>query len=178
MTKRNDFIWKGIQTICWFIFAGLCVQTGSLLFNLIYSLFKPIATRNLHLGLNLSLLYAQSQTLYVWVMGLVIAISAIKASVFYFVIRLFGTLRLVKPFTEQVALLISKISYYAFTVGVVSFIAHEIIQKLVQKGYDLNQVERYWSDSSAYMMMSAILFAIALIFKKGIEIQNENDLTV
>jgi len=48
----------------------------------------------------------------------------------------------------------------------------------LEKGYNIDLIERYWNDGGAYLMMSAILFVIALIFKKGIELQNENDLTV
>ena len=178
MSKRNNLIWKAIQAICWLIFVGLCIQTGALLFNFIYSLFRPSATHNLHLGLDLSKIYGQSTTVYVLLFSLVIALSALKATVFYFVLRLFTRLKLIKPFTEIVSLLISKISYYSFSVGILSYIAHQFTKNLMHKGYDVNLVERYWNDSDAYLMMSAILFAIALIFQKGIELQNENDLTV
>jgi Protein of unknown function (DUF2975) len=178
MSRRNDFVWKAIQTLCWLIFAGLCVQTGALLFNYVYSLFRPIATQNLHLGLNLSALYDQSKTIYSLLFFLIIAISALKAVVFYFVLKIFTKIKLVKPFTGVVSDLITTISYYAFAVGGLSYLAHEFAQKISGKGYDINMVERYWSDSGAYLMMAAILFVIALIFKKGIELQNENDLTV
>ena len=178
MTKRNDLIWNAIQVICWFIFAGLCIQTGALLFNLIYSLFRPIATHNLHLGLDLSAIHAKSMTVYLSLFSLIIAVSALKALVFYFVLRLFKKLKLVQPFTEEVSRFISTISRYAFSVGLLSYIAHHYVKNLVHKGYDVNVVERYWDDSSAYLMLSAILFAIALIFQKGIELQQENDLTV
>lgn len=178
MTKSNDFIWNAIQVICWFIFAGLCVQTGALLFNYIYSLFRPIATNNLHLGLDLSVIYEQSITIYSVLFSLVIAISTLKAVVFYFVLRLFKKLKLVKPFTETVSALISNISYYAFSVGVLSYVAHQFTKNLSHKGYDVNVISRYWNDNDAYLMMAAILFVIALIFRKGIELQNESELTV
>jgi hypothetical protein len=178
MLKRNEFIWNAIQTICWLIFAGLCVQTGALIFNYVYSLFRPIATHNLHLGLNLSTLYDQSKTIYSLLFFLIIALSALKAVVFYFVLRIFKRIKLVKPFTGAVSELITTISYYAFAVGVLSYLAHEFSQKVSAKGYDINMVERYWSDSGAYLMMSAILFVIALIFRKGIELQSENELTI
>jgi hypothetical protein len=42
----------------------------------------------------------------------------------------------------------------------------------------VSHVEKYWSDTAAFLMMAAILFIISQVFKKGIELQNENDLTV
>jgi uncharacterized membrane protein YjgN (DUF898 family) len=178
MTKRNAFTWQAIQVICWLIFAGLCVQSGALIFNFIYSLFKPIATHNLHLGLDLSTLYTQSKTLYVVLFSLAILVSTVKAVVFYFVLRLFKNLTLSKPFTENIANTIATITFYAFGVGLISYLSHQFTQKLTAKAYDVSIIERYWNDGGAYLMMSAILFVITLLFKKGIELQNENDLTV
>jgi hypothetical protein len=178
MTKRNDFIWNAIQTICWLIFAGFCVQTGALVFNYVYSLFRPIATHNLHLGLDLSELYKASISLYTFLFTIIIGLSTLKAIVFYTVIRIFKKLNLVKPFSIDVYQIIIKITYYAFSIGVVSLVAQKIAEQLIEKGYQVGIIERYWNDNGAYLMMSAILFVIALIFKKGIEIQNENDLTV
>jgi hypothetical protein len=39
-------------------------------------------------------------------------------------------------------------------------------------------MERFWNDSGAYLMMSAVLFVVSLVFRKGLELQNETDLTV
>lgn len=178
MSKKNNFIWKAIQTICWLIFAGYSVQTGALMFNFVYSLFNPVATHNLHLGLDLSQLYSNSQLVYVFVFVLIIVISALKAFVFFIVLKLFKKLNLVKPFSENVSSIISKITYYAFAIGIISIISQQLIQRLIQKGFNVGVVERYWNDGGTYLMMSAILFVIALIFQKGIELQNENDLTV
>lgn len=178
MSRKDDFIWKAIQVVCWLIFVGLCVQTGALVFNYVYSLLKPIATHNLYMGLDLSQLYSQSITNYSLLFSFAIALSALKAVAFYFVLKLFNKLKLVNPFTEIVSGLISTISYYAFAVGILGFIAHHFTKHLIHRGYDVNLIERYWDDSGAYLMMAAILFVIALVFQKGIELQTENDLTV
>lgn len=178
MSKRNDFIWKAIQTICWLIFAGFCVQTGALVFNYIYSLFKPIATHNLHLGLDLSDLYDKSKSIYTLIFCLIIAISALNSYIFFIVLKLFKSFNLVKPFSENVATIITKITYYTFSVGIISFIAQKLVGRLSDKGYNCGLAERYWNDGGTYLAMTAVLFAIALIFNKGIELQKENDLTV
>lgn len=178
MIQRRIFIWQAIQVICWLIFAGLCIQCGALLFNFVYSLFRPIATHNLHLGLDLSAIYSQSKPVYILLFSLVIVVSLLKPITFYFVLQIFKKLKIVQPFTESVSGIISKISYYAFSVGLVGIVAHQIAKKLMHKGYNVNLVERYWDDSGAYLMMSAILFVVSLIFQRGIELQNENDLTI
>ena len=178
MSKRKDFIWIAIQLICWLIFIGYIIQTGALIFNYIFSLFKPIAAHNLHLGLDLSELYSESMGIYTLVSAVIIAISALKGFVFYIVIKLFRTLNLVKPFSEQVSIIISKVTYYAFAIGIISLLAQQLVKGISDKGYDVGVVARYWNDGGAFLMMSAILFVIALIFQNGIDLQNENDLTI
>ena len=180
MSKRNNFIWKAIQTICWLIFVGYCVLTGALLFNYIFSLINPVGTHNLYFGLDLSELYNESMIIYTLLFAVMIAISALKGYVFYIVIKLFKTLNLVKPFSEKVSSFILRITYFTFGIGISSIIAHQLLIQLMLKGYNVWQglVVRSLNDGGAYLMMSAIIFVIALIFQKGIELQNENDLTV
>lgn len=178
MSKRNNFIWKGIQVICWLIFFGYCIQTGALIFNYVFSLFKPIATHNLHLGLDLSELYLKSKSIYTFVFALIVAISALKAYIFFISLKFFKTLNTIKPFSENVSTIITKITYFTFSIGIISIIAQEVANQLSDKGYNVGLVERYWNDGGGYLVMTVILFVIAFIFKKGIELQNENDLTV
>lgn len=45
-------------------------------------------------------------------------------------------------------------------------------------GYKVSHIEAYWADIASFLMMAAIVFVISQIFNKGLEIQNENDLTV
>jgi hypothetical protein len=49
---------------------------------------------------------------------------------------------------------------------------------LQHHGYEIDQLNEFWVDSEAFILMAAVVYVIAIIFKKGIEIQNENDLTV
>ncbi len=178
MKKGQDLIWKTLHTVTWIIFIGLCIQTGTLLFNFIYSLFKPFASENLHLGLNLAPIYHHSKSHYICFVSFILLLSALKAYVFYFVLLLFKKLNLVKPFSEQISALISKLSYYAFFIGIASAVAQNFSKHLILESREISVIENYWTDSSAFLMMAAILFVIAQIFKKGIDLQNENDLTV
>lgn len=178
MSKSSTFILKAIQVVFWIIFIGYCIQTGTLLFNYIFSLFKPIATHNLHLGLDLSELYLQSKSIFTLVFAFMILLSALKACLFYTALKIFQSLNLQKPFSENVSAIITKITCYTFSIGIISLIAQEIVEKLSDKGYNIGLVERYFNDGGAFLLMAAIIFAINFIFKKGIELQNENDLTI
>ena len=178
ISKRNYLIWKGIQVICWLIFIGYCIQTGTLIFNYIFSLFQPQGAHNLHLGLDLSELYFKNKSIYSVVFILVVTISALKSYIFFIVLKLFKSLNTSKPFSQNVSALITKITYFNLSIGIISIIAQEFIDQLSGYGYNVGVVDRYWNDGGGYLVMTVILFAVAFILKTGIELQNENDLTV
>ncbi len=178
MLQANEFLWKFLKVICWIIFLGLCIQTGTLLFNFIFSLFRPVATHNLYAGLDLSKIYNQSLVLYSCLFSLAIAVSALKAYLFYVVIKLFMQLNLKKPFNEQVSFGITKIGYCALFIGLLGYLAERFNKGLLHKGYETSVINSYWNDSETFLLLSAVIVVIAMIFKKGIELQNENDLTV
>ena len=178
MTKKDDFILKTLNVVAWVIFIGLCVEAGALLFNFTFTLFKPIATLNIYKGLNLSELYTHHFAHYVGLMSFVLSLAILKAYLFYFVVEIFTKLNLGNPFNTEIAKLIEKIGFEAFVISIISIVAHQYTKGLMQDGLKVDGVESYWNDSSAFMMMAAILFIISQIFKKGIELQNENDLTV
>ena len=69
-------------------------------------------------------------------------------------------------------------SYFTFSIGLLSYIARETSKNLQQHGYETEQLNQFWVDSQAFILMAAVVYVIAVIFKKGIEIQSENELTI
>jgi hypothetical protein len=114
----------------------------------------------------------------VGLMSFVVVLAILKAYLFYFVVEIFTKLNLGNPFNAGIAKLIEKIGFEAFVISIISIVAHQYTKGLPQDGFKVDGIQSYWNDSSAFMMMAAILFIISQIFKKGIELQNENDLTV
>lgn len=178
MSKKNDVILKALNVLSWIIFIGLSVEAGALIFNFILTLFNPIAAHDIYKGLNLAEMYENSFAHFIGIMSFVVALSILKAYLFYLVVKIFMKLNLVKPFNVEIAKLIEKISYEAFAIAIVSIIAHQYTERLIQSGYEVSHAGKYWDDTAAFLMMAAIIFVIAQIFNKGIELQNENDLTV
>lgn len=178
MSSKTDFIIKVLHVVSWIIFIGLCIETGALAFNYVYSLFKPIVAKHSYMGLNLAEIYRDNQPLYTALFSFAIIISGLKAFIFYLIIETFLKLNMVKPFSEKIASLISRMSYHAFSVGILGIIAHQFTKNFTHRGYDVDVIEKYWNDSAAFLMMAAILFIIAQIFQKGLELQTENELTV
>ena len=178
MTKKDNYVFTGLQIVAWIIFVGLCIEAGALLVNFIYSLFKPEVVKNLYQKLDLSQIYSLNIWVYFGVYSFILTVSVLKAYLFYVVIKLLSKLDLSNPFSSFVSVHISKISYVAFSVGLISYIARQTVQGLPHYGFDIAALDSFWIDSKAYILMAAVLYVIATIFKRGVELQNENDLTV
>ena len=178
MSKRNNFVFTGLLIIAWIIFVGLCIEAGALIVNFVYSLFKPEIVHNLYQKLDLSQMYNTNIWVYFGMYGFILTISILKAYLFYLVINLLHKIDLLKPFSSSVADQIKKISYITLEIGILSLIARETSQRMEHYGLESNKLNQFWEDGSAFLLMAAVVYVIATIFSRGVEIQNENDLTV
>lgn len=178
MSKRNNFIFKGLHVIAWAIFIGLCIEAGALIVNFVFSFYKPEIIQHLYQKLDLSDLYHRSKWAFFGMYSFVLLVSLMKAYLFYIVVILMHKIDLSSPFSNFVSEQITKISYCTFSIGILSYIAQQTAKNMQHHGYNLDNLNPFWADSDAFILMAAVIYVIATIFKKGVEIQNENDLTV
>lgn len=178
MSQVNNFVFRVLHVIAWAIFIGLSIEAGGLIVNFIFSVFKPEMVGNLYQKLDLNKLYLQNKWAYFGSYSFIIFIAVLKTILFYMVILLLHKLDLKKPFSRFAADKISQISYFTLSIGLISYIARQTLKSLTHYGYEMNKVLEFVADSQAFILMAAVIYIIATIFKKGIEIQNENDLTV
>lgn len=178
MYKTNNFIFKGLHILAWIIFVALCIEAGGLIVNFFFSLYKPGFIQNLYQKLDITEMYKDSKSAFFVIYSFIIFISVLKAYLFYIVIRLMHKMDLSKPFNTFVAKHISLISYCTILIGLVSYVARQVTDGVVHQRIVADNLNKFWEDSQAFVLMGAVIYIIATIFKKGVEIQNENDLTV
>lgn len=178
MSKTNKFVFKGLHIVAWVIFVGLCIEAGGLIVNFIFSLYKPDFVQNLYQKLDLSQMYNRSKWAFFGMYSFILTIAILKAYLFYIVIRLMYKINLSKPFDRFVSEQITKISSYTFSIGILSYVARQTAKNLQHHGYVVDNLNQFWADGQAFILMGAVVYIIATIFKKGVDIQNENDLTV
>ena len=176
--KHNNYLFKVLIVIAWIIFVGLCIEASALLVNFVYSLYNPAVLKNLYQKLDLSEMYNRSTATYYSMYAFILIIAFFKAGLFYDVIKLVSKLDLDRPFSSFVSKKIISISYTTFAIGLISIAARQTADNLSHEGYDVNMLNTFWVDSQAYILMAGVIYAIAMIFKRGIEIQNENDSTI
>ena len=178
MSKTNNFVFWGLYIVAWLIFVGLCIEAGGLIVNFFFSLYKPEFVQNLYQKLDLTEMYKDSRIAFFGIYSFILTISILKACLFYIVIRLMHKMNLSKPFNGFVARQISLISYYTLSIGLLSYVARQLTKDLMHHDFVTDSLNQFWADSQAFILMGAIIYIIATIFKKGVEIQTENELTI
>lgn len=178
MTPSNNFVFKALHIIAWIIFVGLCIEACGLLVNFIFSIVKPESVSNLYQKLDLSEMYKRSQWAFFGMYSFILFIAGLKAYLFYTLIMLLYKLDLSKPFNNFVSKKILDISSCTFSIGIFSVIARQTAKNLTHYGYSVDMLNQFWEDGQAFILMAAVIYVIANIFKRGVELQTENDLTV
>jgi len=88
-------------------------------------------------------------------------------------------LSMTQPFNKEVGRLIFNISYLSFGIGLFSSWGVKYTEWLVSQGVKMPDIQNLGiGGADVWLFMGVILFVIAQIFKRGIEIQSENELTI
>ena len=179
-----------LKFIFWIVFIFFLVEAGALLFNFGRGFINPESAKNIYRGLDLSVLRTRNLDAFLSVGSLSITVAIFKAYITYLVIKVATKGNLEHPFTQEIAMLISKISQAVLVCGIISLIADQYCRRLTKKGFfgDLTldgqrgiveaiDINLTWSGQE-FLFLAAIIFIIAKVFQKGIELQTENDLTI
>ena len=178
MSKSKMFIFTVLHIIAWIIFVGLSIEAGGLIVNFFFSIFKPEMVSRLYQKLDLSQMQDRSTTAFYSMYSFMIMLAVLKALLFYKLVELKWKLDLNNPFTTSVAKHITNLSYFTFAIGIIGYMARQTADQLMHRGYKVEVLHQFWPDSQAFILMAAVIYTIATIFSRGVELQNENDLTV
>lgn len=179
MAQQNSWILKVTHVLTWIAFVGLCINAGTILTSYIVAAFiNPAAVKNLMLGLDFSALRAEGVVEYnVMVWGIII-VTILQATLFYKLIQMFQKIDFQRPFHDSIGKLILHMSLISLFVGILSKQLTGFAGHYLTRGLSLPRLTEYIGHGDAFLFFAGILFVIATIFKKGIELQNENELTV
>ncbi len=150
---------------------------GSQLLTLISSFINPEwAKHTYEVDLNLFSIRDRSTAFYAYAMVLIIAVSVLKALVWFVVFALLSSLKLETPFSMDVEKKLERIAYLLLTVWIVSSIFWKLYIHYLYAATSIQLPENTTGDE--YLFMAGIIYIISQVFKRGIEIQEENQLTV
>lgn len=160
--------------IFWVVFIGLLIKTGALLFNFGMSINTPESAKNIYLGLDLFELREASLREFIAIGSLLITVIALQSYIAYLIIKIITKGSFKNPFTDEIAALLNKISYIALCTGIISYISSQYCDRLIKRGME---IPLDWG-AQEFVFLAAVIFIVAKVFQKGIELQKENELTV
>lgn len=102
------------------------------------------------------------------------AIILLEAYIASLVIKVLNKIKLENPFTIEISQRLEKISYYILAAWIIALLNNAQTHWLMKRFGGIEDT----SISTEFIFMAGVVFVIAQIFKKGVEIQSENELTV
>jgi len=150
---------------------------ASQLTTLIASFINPDwAKRTYEVDLNLFSIREHSTGFYASAMCLTIAVSVLKAIIWFVVFDLLSKLKLQNPFSMEVERKLERIAYLLLGVWIVSSIFWKTYIHYLSEATGMQLPANNTGDE--YLFMAGMIYIISQVFKRGIEIQEENQLTV
>ena len=151
-------------------------KTLSFIYNFIKQLITNDISDSKFNNFNNILLHSKSN--YIFLCIIYIAFLLFKIVTIILIIKILNKIDLISPFTPKVSKLIYTISYIFFFAGITALIGTYHCSELTKVKIEVTKISNHFSSGGDFVFFSAIVFIIASVFKKGIEIQNENDLTI
>jgi ABC-type antimicrobial peptide transport system permease subunit len=182
MKSNTTQILKFLYLLSWIIFIGVCIEAGAFLFNTFFRFFiDPTDASLFWQEVDLTNLYDYDHGYYLLETSLMSIVAILRAWIFYLIVKLLHDkkLNLLQPFNEDVRRFISNIAYLSMVIGLFSLWGAKFAKWLIEQGLEMPDMEDLrLGGADVWLFMGVILFIISQIFKKGIEIQTENELTI
>lgn len=172
---------KILLVISWIIFIGVSIEAGGFICNAVFTMFNPEAVKNLWQQVDLSNLY-QFDHGHFFVVNIFMSIVAVlRATLFYVIVKFLQEkkLNMSQPFSKEMVRFIVTLAWLSFGISLFSGWGVKYTEWLVTQGVKMPDAQYLrLGGADVWLFMGVILVVIAQIFKRGIEIQTENELTV
>ena len=180
---RTEKILKIINVFAWIIFLGTLFESGIILIGFIITLFNPEAVVFKDIGIfgvgtSPGTYFYEIRESYLWNYILyvisIILWTLIKSYLAYLIIKLLAKINLINPFSMEIANRIVKLSYTIIFIWGLSFIVN-LFDKWAALALGLETLFEFRGE---VFFIAGLVYLIGNIFKRGVEIQNENKLTI
>lgn len=177
MKAKTDTILAVSKVLALLAAIGYSITWGSQLLTLVSSFINPEwAQRTYQVDLNLFSIREHSVWYYVYAMSMTIAVSVLKSIIWYVVYDLLSKITLQSPFSIKVERKLETIAYLLFFVWIIGSVFWKIYLHYLTQ--DTGVVLTANTSEDEYLFMAGMIYIVSQIFKRGIEIQEENELTV
>jgi hypothetical protein len=172
-----------LHLLAWILFVGLCIDAGGFVVGAFFTLVNPTLVKNLWMWqvVDLADLYQYNLQHFLAVTLLMSSTSILKAWLFYLIVRILYNKKLnsPQPFSPKLERFLFQISYLSLLTGLCCWAGSEYAEYLRLQGVTLPDIRYlHLGGGDVWLFMGVTLLVIAQLFKRGVEIQSENELTV
>lgn len=175
-------ILTALLVLSWIIFIGVSIEAGGLIFNTFYALaIDPIAAKSFWMQADLSDLLQYDRGHFFAQTFFMIIVAVLKAIMFYLIVKTLHDkkLNMAKPFNKELTHFVSINAWLALLIGLFSWGGIKYAIWLAGQGVNMSNADQLrLGGADVWLFMGIMLLVITQIFKRGIEIQSENELTV
>jgi len=172
--RSSEKLLKIMPVLAWIVVMLYVAEAGAILISYCISCVNPEGAKNIYMGLNLYDLRQYSFWYYTGSVVFMVVLPLMKAWISLLVVKTLSKFNLQNPFTMEVAGRLEKISLFALATWFVTLL-NNIYVSLIMKTTGKNAGNIL---STEFIFMVGILFIITTVFRRGVEIQSENELTV
>ena len=176
MKTQTKRILEILSVVTWIAAIGFAIECGSQIVSLVVSFNNPEKAGRIY-GANPDFFTFRqyNSSYFICAITLKISVTALKSYIWFKVIDLISKLNLDSPFTTIVAKKLEKISYILLEIAILCIIGKGYMD-YISKNISMNISGDFRPQE--YLFMAGIVYIISQIFKRGVEIQAENELTV
>jgi hypothetical protein len=157
----------------WVVFIGFIIKAISTLTTYVISLFNPSLVKDLFQDINL-LAYKQYDLFHYTSLVVYIFLKySLQAYIAFLVIKLLSKININKPFNTNTLRIIQKINYCTLLLWLLVVI-YNMHVGLIETSSGISPKLL----SSEFIYIVGILYVFSFLFKRGLELQSENDLTI
>jgi len=182
MHISTKYILIGLYIITWIIFVGVGIEAGGFISNSFYAMvISPTIVKDFWPGLDFSALYDYDKGQFLVVTFFMSIVAVLRAVMFYLIIRFLHNKKgsMTKPFNEDTRRFVLSLAIWSLFIGLFSHWGVEYREWLTTKGIAIPDIQSLrLAGADVWLFMAVILFVITHVFKKGIELQTESELTV
>ncbi len=175
---RTANILQFMQAISWLAFIALCVQTGILFYAFVIQVhIDQSSMHDTYNNLDVYELFLNNTKGYYLLAVLVILGCFFKTLLLFQLTRIFSKVNFENPFKPILASIIIKMSYLSLTIGMLTYFEVRLSNVLSNKENAI-AISEFTESPKVFILFAGVLFIIAQVLKRGVEIQAENDLTI
>ncbi|MBC7934342.1 MAG: hypothetical protein H7Y86_03135 [Rhizobacter sp.] len=171
-----------LRVLAWILFLGLSVEAGAIIVSAVLRfIVNPDQVDKLWQEVNLTALFNFDRGHFVAQIILISIVAVMKALMFYLIVKIFYNkkLNLAQPFSIELQHFILIMALLSFGIGLFAGWATKYSRWLSGKGVAMPDIQlQTVGGADVWIFMSVVLYVLSQIFKRGIEIQSENELTV